>query len=145
MGVRRKKFEIESQIRDIVEKLDKSSASERLLERLDMLRYDAQLHENTVTIKQQQPDRGQHRRGWLTVVDGLVGAARHRHLRQMGYPKTVSGRSADRRLALGAGLGSRRVNADKIDDIEQSVEAAGLVDDRQFTEPTALKQADRLL
>lgn len=50
VGVRRKKFEIESQIRDIVEKLDKSSASERLLERLDMLRYDAQLHENTVTV-----------------------------------------------------------------------------------------------
>jgi KaiC/GvpD/RAD55 family RecA-like ATPase len=50
VGVRRKKFEIEGQIREIVEKLDKSSASERLLERLDMLRYDAQLHENTVTI-----------------------------------------------------------------------------------------------
>lgn len=50
VGVRRKKFEIEGQIRDILEKLDKSNASERLLERLDMLRYDAQLHENTVTI-----------------------------------------------------------------------------------------------
>jgi len=50
VGVRRKKFEIESQIRDIIEKLDKSTASERLLERLDMLRYDLQLHENTVTI-----------------------------------------------------------------------------------------------
>jgi KaiC/GvpD/RAD55 family RecA-like ATPase len=50
IGVRRKKFEIESQMRDIIEKLDKSSASERMLERLDMLRYDQQLHENTITI-----------------------------------------------------------------------------------------------
>jgi len=50
VGVRRKKFEIESQIRDIVEKLDKSTANERMLERLDTLRYESQLHENTVTI-----------------------------------------------------------------------------------------------
>ena len=50
IGVRRKKFEIESQIADIIEKLDKSSASERMLERLDLLRYEQQLHENTVTI-----------------------------------------------------------------------------------------------
>ena len=50
VGVRRKKFEIESQMRDIVEKLDKSTANERMLERLDTLRYEQQLHENTVTV-----------------------------------------------------------------------------------------------
>lgn len=50
VGVRRKKFEIESQIREIEEKLDKSTATERLLERLDVLRYEQQLHENTITI-----------------------------------------------------------------------------------------------
>ena len=50
VGVRRKKFEIESQIRDIIEKIEKSTASERALERLDQLRYEQQLHENTVTI-----------------------------------------------------------------------------------------------
>jgi KaiC/GvpD/RAD55 family RecA-like ATPase len=50
VGVRRKKFEIDSQIRDIEEKLDKSTATERLLERLDVLRYEQQLHENTITI-----------------------------------------------------------------------------------------------
>lgn len=50
VGVRRKRFEIDHQIREIVEKLDKSTANERMLERLDTLRYEAQLHENTVTI-----------------------------------------------------------------------------------------------
>lgn len=50
VGVRRKKFEIEHQIREIVEKLDKSTANERMLERLDTLRYEQQLHDNTVTI-----------------------------------------------------------------------------------------------
>ena len=50
VGVRRKKFEIDYQIREIVEKLDKSTANERMLERLDNLRYEQQLHENTITI-----------------------------------------------------------------------------------------------
>lgn len=50
VGVRRKKFEIEHQIREIIEKLDKSTASEKILERLDNLRYELQLHDNTVTI-----------------------------------------------------------------------------------------------
>lgn len=50
VGVRRKKFEIESQIRDIIEKIDKSTANERAFERLDMLRYQQQLHENTLTV-----------------------------------------------------------------------------------------------
>lgn len=50
IGVRRKKFEIDRQMRDIVEKLNKSTANERMLERLDQLRYEQQLHENTVTV-----------------------------------------------------------------------------------------------
>jgi hypothetical protein len=50
LGVRRKKFEIESQIREIEERLDTSKNTERLLERLDTLRYDLRIHQNTVTI-----------------------------------------------------------------------------------------------
>lgn len=50
IGVRRKKFEIEGQIRDIEERLDKTQQTERLLERLDSLRYDLRIHQNTVTI-----------------------------------------------------------------------------------------------
>lgn len=50
IGVRRKKFEIESQIREIEERLDTSRNTERLLERLDALRYDLRIHQNTVTV-----------------------------------------------------------------------------------------------
>ena len=50
IGVRRKRFEIESQIRDIEERLDKSSNTERLLERLDSLRYELRIHGNTLTV-----------------------------------------------------------------------------------------------
>jgi len=50
IGVRRKKFDIEAQIRMIEEKLDKSQASEKLLERLDMLRYEQRIHANTITV-----------------------------------------------------------------------------------------------
>lgn len=50
IGVRRKKFEIESQIREIEERLDTSKNTERLLERLDALRYDLRIHQNTVTV-----------------------------------------------------------------------------------------------
>lgn len=50
LGVRRKKFEIESQIRDIEERLNTSKNTERLLERLDALRYDLRIHQNTVTV-----------------------------------------------------------------------------------------------
>jgi hypothetical protein len=37
-------------MRDIIEKLNKSTANVRMLERLDQLRYEQQLHENTVTV-----------------------------------------------------------------------------------------------
>jgi hypothetical protein len=50
IGVRRKKFEIEAQIQEINEKLAKGTATERLLERLDTLRYEERIHENTVTL-----------------------------------------------------------------------------------------------
>lgn len=50
IGVRRKKFEIESQIREIEERLDTSRNTERLLERLDALRYELRIHQNTVTV-----------------------------------------------------------------------------------------------
>jgi len=50
IGVRRKRFEIESQIRELEAKLDKSSASERAMEQLDMLRYNARIHAHTLTL-----------------------------------------------------------------------------------------------
>lgn len=50
IGVRRKKFEIQAQVAEIQEKLAKGTATERLLERLDTLRYDERIHDNTVTL-----------------------------------------------------------------------------------------------
>lgn len=50
IGVRRKRFEIEAQIRELEAKLDRSSVSERLMEQLDMLRYEAKVHAHTLTL-----------------------------------------------------------------------------------------------
>lgn len=50
IGVRRKKFEIQSQVQEIQEKLAKGTATERLLERMDLLRYEERIHENTLTL-----------------------------------------------------------------------------------------------
>ena len=50
IGVRRKRFEIEAQIRELEAKLDKSSASERAMEQLDFLRYESRVHAHTLTI-----------------------------------------------------------------------------------------------
>lgn len=50
IGVRRKRFEIESQIRELEAKLDKSQASERAMEQLDFLRYESRIHAHTLTI-----------------------------------------------------------------------------------------------
>lgn len=50
IGVRRKLFDIASQIRELEEKLDKSSASERQMERLDLLRYEQKMHQHTLTL-----------------------------------------------------------------------------------------------
>lgn len=88
VGVRRKKFEIESQIRDIIEKLDKSTASERLLERLDMLRYDLQLHENTVTINLVKCKRQDAQ--LLDDMDYEIEAGTGRLLRINGFAQSPS-------------------------------------------------------
>jgi hypothetical protein len=51
VGVRRKKFEIESLIRDTEERIERATNStERLMERLDSLRYDLRIHQNTLTV-----------------------------------------------------------------------------------------------
>lgn len=50
IGVRRKRFEIEAQIRELEAKLDRSTASERAMEQLDSLRYDARIHAHTLTL-----------------------------------------------------------------------------------------------
>lgn len=49
IGVRRKKYEIMAELNEIMEKVDRSS-TERLQERLDVLRYDLAIHEYTVTV-----------------------------------------------------------------------------------------------
>ena len=49
IGVRRKKYSIMAEMNEINNKLDKSH-SERSLERLESLRYDARIHEYTLTI-----------------------------------------------------------------------------------------------
>ena len=50
IGVRRKRFEIDAQIRELEAKLDKSSASERQMEQLDFLRYEGRIHAHTLTL-----------------------------------------------------------------------------------------------
>lgn len=50
IGVRRRLFDIQSQIRELEEKLDRSSATERQMERLDLLRYEETLHRHTLTL-----------------------------------------------------------------------------------------------
>jgi KaiC/GvpD/RAD55 family RecA-like ATPase len=49
IGVRRKKFAIMAEMNELVDKLDKAH-SERGQERLDLLRYEARIHEYTVTM-----------------------------------------------------------------------------------------------
>lgn len=50
IGVRRKHFDIASQINEIQEKVDRGTASERQIERLDDLRWEARLHSHTATL-----------------------------------------------------------------------------------------------
>lgn len=50
IGVRRKKFDIAAQINELESKLDRSAASEKAMERLDYLRYEARLHAHTLTM-----------------------------------------------------------------------------------------------
>ena len=61
IGVRRKRFELEAQIRELEEKLDRSQASERSMERLELLRWEASVHRHTLTVnlvKNKRPGGG---------------------------------------------------------------------------------------
>ena len=49
IGVRRKKYSIMAEMNEIINKLDKTH-SERSMERLDALRYEAKIHEYTITV-----------------------------------------------------------------------------------------------
>jgi hypothetical protein len=49
IGVRRKKYSIMAEMNEIINKLDKTH-SERSMERLDSLRYEAKIHEYTLTV-----------------------------------------------------------------------------------------------
>jgi hypothetical protein len=49
LGVRRRKYEIQTEINELIEKLNKGG-SERSQERLEFLRYEAKIHEHTVTV-----------------------------------------------------------------------------------------------
>ena len=49
IGVRRKKYSIMAEMNEIISKLDKTH-SERAMERLDSLKYEAKIHEYTVTV-----------------------------------------------------------------------------------------------
>ena len=49
IGVRRKKYQIMAEMNELNTRLDKTH-SERSLERLDSLRYDARIHEYTLTV-----------------------------------------------------------------------------------------------
>jgi hypothetical protein len=49
VGVRRKKYQIIAEMNELMEKLDRSH-TERVQERLDFLRYDAKIHEFTLTV-----------------------------------------------------------------------------------------------
>lgn len=51
VGVRRKKFEIEAMIRDVEERIERATTStERLMEKLDSLRFDLRIHQDTLTV-----------------------------------------------------------------------------------------------
>jgi KaiC/GvpD/RAD55 family RecA-like ATPase len=50
IGVRRKKFDIMAQITELETKMDRSTASEKAMDRLDMLRYELRVHDHTVTL-----------------------------------------------------------------------------------------------
>ena len=50
IGVRRKRFEIEGHIRDLQEKLDRATNTERIIEKIESLQYDLRIHMDTVTL-----------------------------------------------------------------------------------------------
>lgn len=50
VGVRRKRFEIEGNIRELQEKLDRASNTERIIEKIESLQFDLRIHQDTVTL-----------------------------------------------------------------------------------------------
>ena len=50
VGVRRKRFEIEGYIRDLQEKLDRATNTERIIEKIESMQYDLRIHQDTVTV-----------------------------------------------------------------------------------------------
>lgn len=50
IGVRRKRFEIEGHIRDLQEKVERASNTERIMEKIDQLQYELRIHMDTLTL-----------------------------------------------------------------------------------------------
>lgn len=50
IGVRRKRFEIEGHIRDLQEKLERATNTERILEKIESLQFDLRVHMDTLTL-----------------------------------------------------------------------------------------------
>lgn len=99
IGVRRKKFEIQSQIQEIQEKLAKGSATERLLERMDVLRYDERIHDNTVTLNLVKCKRPAS--ALLDDIDYEIELGTGRLLEMSGVPygMSVAGRDESQQYA----------------------------------------------
>lgn len=93
IGVRRKKFEIQSQIQEIQEKLAKGTATERHLERLDFLRYEERIHDNTVTLNLVKCKRPAS--ALLDDIDYEIeqGTGRLRPMLGVPYEMSVAGQS----------------------------------------------------
>lgn len=50
IGVRRKRFEIEGHIRELQEKLERASNTEKIMEKIESLQYDLRIHKDTLTL-----------------------------------------------------------------------------------------------
>ena len=50
IGVRRKRFEIEGHIRDLQEKLERATNTEKIIEKIESLQYDLRIHMDTITL-----------------------------------------------------------------------------------------------
>lgn len=50
IGVRRKRFEIEGHIRELQEKLERATNTEKILEKIESLQYDLRIHMDTLTL-----------------------------------------------------------------------------------------------
>jgi hypothetical protein len=50
IGVRRKRFEVEGHIRDLQEKLERATNTEKIIEKIDSLQYDLRIHMDTLTL-----------------------------------------------------------------------------------------------